>query len=310
MARNISNMNTLGDIRFQNPNAVPVPQSKDYQMIPASSLIPSPFNEGMDMDRVEEYVRSMRETGLLEPIIVYDLGNGQYEILSGHMRFESWCKRLGNKDIKAVVLPYEQDSVKRFVAHTEANSVNRTLDLRFWLSRIRHAKKVLKDNGFAGSREEEIKKLSSMLNGISRAQLYRYESFEKLIPALQAFESKGWLSAMTLYAAVSLNAPQQEEVVKRVLELKAVREPKLDEMHDEFEITRDEFNKIVADVKSGAISEAKPKIKGSYSDKLGKAQIGFLKVLSNPKTEKDRDEALDMIATIRAELDRIEEQLR
>ena len=230
MARKKS-FDVTDDLRFQNTRVQPVTeeaaedgaQTPGYTMLNAKDITPSPFNEGLDMDSIDSYVRSMKETGIIEPIVVYDLGNGKYEILSGHQRYEAWCNRLGNRTIRAVILPYEKDPVKRFTAHTEANVLTRKKDLRFWLTRIKHAKQVLHDSGFVGSKAEELKKISEMLNGISKTQLYRYESFEKLIPELQDFEAKGCMSANTLYLAVSLDDKQQMEVAERVRALQNAR---------------------------------------------------------------------------------------
>ena len=252
---------------------------------------------------------SMQETGIIEPIVVYDLGNGKYEILSGHQRYEAWCKRLGNKTIRAVILPYEKDPVKRFTAHTEANVLTRNKDLRFWLSRINHAKQVLHESGFVGSKAEELKKISEMLNGISKTQLYRYESFEKLIPELQEFETKGYLSANTLYLAVSLDAKQQMEVVERVRALQRARAESNPELLDDMEITREEFARIVSDVRKGKKAEPAQKKKSTYTERVDKAYVSFLKTISRSRTQAERKEALEYIAKLRLQLDELEKEL-
>ena len=177
MARKKS-FDVADDIRFQNTRVQPVSEeavaegqpTPGYTMLNAKDIQPSPFNEGLSQENIESYVKSMQETGIIEPIVVYDLGNGKYEILSGHQRYEAWCKRLGNKTIRAVILPYEKDPVKRFTAHTEANVLTRNKDLRFWLSRINHAKQVLHESGFVGSKAEELKKISEMLNGSTESR--------------------------------------------------------------------------------------------------------------------------------------------
>ncbi len=305
------------DIRFQNTRVEETRAEESgsaepttgYTMLKAADIQPSPFNEGLDMDSIDNYVRSMKETGIIEPIVVYDLGNGKYEILSGHQRFEAWCTRLGNKTIRAVILPYENDPVKRFTAHTEANVLTRNKDLRFWLSRIKHAKQVLHDTGFIGSKAEEIKRISEMLNGISKSQLYRYESFEKLIPELQEFESKGCMSANTLYMAVGLDAKQQMDVVERVRALQRVRIEANPEMLDDTEITREEFSRIVSDVRKGKKSEPVTRKKSTYTERVDKAYQSFIKTVSRSRTQAERKDALEYIAKLRLQLDELEKEL-
>ena len=261
------------------------------------------------MDSIDSYVRSMKETGIIEPIVVYDLGNGKYEILSGHQRYEAWCNRLGNKTIRAVILPYEKDPVKRFTAHTEANVLTRKKDLRFWLTRIKHAKQVLHDSGFVGSKAEELKRISEMLNGISKTQLYRYESFEKLIPELQDFEAKGCMSANTLYLAVSLDDKQQMEVAERVRALQNARVENNPEQLDDMEVTREEFAKIVTDVRKGKKAEPATKKKSTYSERVDKAYVSFLKTISRSRTQAERKEALEYIEKLQLQLEELKKEL-
>ena len=316
MARKKS-FDVADDIRFQNTRVQPVSEeavaegqpTPGYTMLNAKDIQPSPFNEGLSQENIENYVKSMQETGIIEPIVVYDLGNGKYEILSGHQRYEAWCKRLGNKTIRAVILPYEKDPVKRFTAHTEANVLTRNKGLRFWLSRINHAKQVLHESGFVGSKAEELKKISEMLNGISKTQLYRYESFEKLIPELQEFETKGYLSANTLYLAVSLDAKQQMEVVERVRALQRARAESNPELLDDMEITREEFARIVSDVRKGKKAEPAQKKKSTYTERVDKAYVSFLKTISRSRTQAERKEALEYIAKLRLQLDELEKEL-
>ena len=319
MARNKS-FDLAGDIRFKNtknPPKTPVSNtssakadaSPEYTMLNAEDILPSPFNDGLPQENISSYVKSMKETGLIEPIAVYDLGNGKYEILSGHQRYEAWCKRLGNKTIKAVILPYEKDPVKRFVAHTEANVLTRNKDIRFWLSRIRHAKQVLKDSGFTGSRAEELEKLSEMLNGVSQAQLYRYESFAKLVPQLQELESEHCMSANTLYLAVGLDKDQQIEVAKRVRALQQARAEKTPERLDDSEVTREEFSRIVADVRKGEKTTISRRKKKTYTERVEKASAGFINAISRSRTQAERKEALECIARLRLQLDAIEKEL-
>ena len=321
MARN-KTFNLAGDIRFKNTNAanateaaaVPEQVGADaypqhgYTILNAEDIQPSPFNEGLSQDNIDNYVRSMKETGLIEPIAVYELGTGKYEILSGHQRFEAWCRRLGNSTIKAVILPYESDAVKRFKAHTEANVLTRNKDLRFWLSRIRHAKQVLRESGFESSKADEVGLLSGMLN-ISQAQIYRYESFKKLIPELQEFESKGCMSANTLYYAVGLDEEQQLEVVRRVRALQEAKAENSPAMMNDTEVTREEFSGLVRAVRKGEQAEPTPRKKSTYGERVEKSFTGFLKTISRSRTQDERKEALKYIERLELQLEELKKEL-
>lgn len=319
MARS-KTFNLAGDIRFQNTKeqgeaavtgTVPAGTSapKGYSILNADDIQPSPYNEGLSQENIDSYVKSMKETGLIEPIAVYDLGNGKYEILSGHQRYEAWCRRLRNSTIKAVVLPYEKDPMKRFKAHTEANVLTRNKDLRFWLSRIEHARQVLHETGFTGSKAEELANISEMLNGISKAQLYRYESFKKLIPELQDFESRGCMSANTLYLAVGLDEAQQLEVASRVRALQEARAVSSPELMDDAEVTREEFTRIVAGVRKGEAPAAAARKKSTYTERIEKASAAFVGAISRSRTQQERKDALECIARLKHQLEELEKDL-
>lgn len=311
MARK-TGLSLTDDIRFKSTSN-PAPEENragtGYTVLNADDIRPSPYNEGLSQENIDSYVASMKESGLIEPIAVYDLGGGKYEILSGHQRYEAWCNRLGNRTIKAIVYPYEKDPVKRFKAHTEANVLTRNKDLRFWLSRIGHAKQVLHETGFTGTRAEELALISDMLHGISAPQLYRYESFTKLIPDLQEFESRGYMSANTLYLAVGLDDEQQMEVAERVRALQRAKVESSPELMGDREVTREEFAKICRAVRKGESPDTAPRKKSTYTEKFDRASAGVLKIISRSRTQAERKEALECIARLQLQLDELKSQL-
>lgn len=277
------------------------------------AIVPSPYNEGLSMENVDAYVASIRESGLLEPITVYAKDDGKYEILSGHQRFHAWCVVMGNESIKAVILPYEKDPVKRFKAHTQANTLQRNKDLNFWLTRIDMANRVLDESGFSGKKAERLQEISSMLGGISTMQLYRFEGFKKLIPELQGLESRGFLSANTLYNAIGLDDRQQIAVYEKVKALQdaKVKASRNNDTDYDMEITREEFKKIVLDVKKkgeGSSTEEKA-AKTTYMDRVGKSFEALKKTIGKARTKEDRKDALEFINLMRTELDALENEL-
>ena len=148
-----------------------------------------------------------------------------------------------------------------------------------------------------------------MLNGVSKAQIYRFESFEKLVPELQIFETRHWLSAMTLYAAVGLDKDQQKQVADTVMNLYKTWLATKDEFTPDFEITRNDFNAIVSAVKSKEDTVPKTKSALSFKDKLGSVEKNIAKTLRSVKTADDVSDALGFITAMRNYLDEAEAQL-
>ena len=84
--------------------------SETIKNINTDLLIPfenHPFKERNGIEQ-EELLESIKENGLLEPIIVRSFSAGTYEIISGHRRVEV-CKELGIQTVPAIVRDMTKD---------------------------------------------------------------------------------------------------------------------------------------------------------------------------------------------------------
>ena len=80
------------------------------QIIDIDSLVPfenHPFKERSGIEQ-QELTESIKENGLLEPIIVRPFPAGKYEIISGHRRAEA-CKALGVTSIPVIIKELTKD---------------------------------------------------------------------------------------------------------------------------------------------------------------------------------------------------------
>lgn len=299
-------------LTFQNTAENPASannSNSEYQYIPKGKIKPSPFNEGMPMDSwvIKSYADSMRKHGIMQPIAVYDLGDGTYEILSGHQRFEAWCKVLRHSSIPAVIHQMQPDLRQKFMAHTQANTERRENDGRFWTSRIAVARKVLYDTGFKGSKEQENDAICDLL-GIAKSQLYRYLAFSKLDPSVQECEAKGYVSVRKLGVMNSLEPEKQKAVAKKITEYCSDREKV--EGDSSAEITAKELDTIINDVKNGTTENPPAKKPLSYEARTEKAADTFLKMISKSKTSQEREIAIKEIQALRLKLDEAENSLK
>jgi ParB family chromosome partitioning protein len=76
----------------------------DFQELDINSIQPNPNQPRMDFDetRIDELVRSIKNDGLLQPILVRPEGSG-YEIVAGERRWQA-CKRLDMQRIPAKII--------------------------------------------------------------------------------------------------------------------------------------------------------------------------------------------------------------
>lgn len=78
--------------------------------LPLTALVPflnRPFRV-LDDGRMMETVESVREYGVLSPIIVRPVNDGTYEIVSGHRRKRA-CELAGIEEIPAIIRDLDDD---------------------------------------------------------------------------------------------------------------------------------------------------------------------------------------------------------
>jgi len=78
--------------------------------ISIADLETNPFQPRLEIkeEELKELMNSIKENGLLQPILVAPQSNGKYYILAGHRRTEA-LKRLGEKTIEAIIIKDKQE---------------------------------------------------------------------------------------------------------------------------------------------------------------------------------------------------------
>ncbi|MDK2883319.1 MAG: ParB family transcriptional regulator, chromosome partitioning protein [Bacillota bacterium] len=145
----------------------------------------SPAKESLD-----ELAESIREVGVLHPLVVRPLGDGRYEIVSGHRRLMA-AKIAGLEEVPCVVR--EMDDTEAELALIDANLETRQLSPMEMARAIRRRKELLGiRRGRPDSNSAQCAELSQKL-GISERQLHKLDKLNDLIPELQALVDSGRL---------------------------------------------------------------------------------------------------------------------
>lgn len=131
----------------------------------------------------EELKESVKENGLLEPIIVRSFSAGTYEIISGHRRVEA-CKELGIQTIPAIVRDMSKDEA--IIAMVDSNLQREHLLPSEKAFAYKMKLEAMKHQGKATSRQlvgklESADKISESESG---RQVQRYIRLTHLIPEL------------------------------------------------------------------------------------------------------------------------------
>jgi ParB family chromosome partitioning protein len=89
----------LGDYAPETSTA-----QREQERLPISALRPNPFQPRAEVDpkSLEELVASIRENGLLQPVVVRPVADGGWEIVAGERRFRA-VQELGWSDVPVVV---------------------------------------------------------------------------------------------------------------------------------------------------------------------------------------------------------------
>ena len=141
----------LGD--HLRPETVP---PSDVGKVPVAAIVPNPLQprKSFSEAELEELVSSIREQGLLQPLVVRSAGPGRYELIAGERRFRS-IQRLGWTEVPVVVREVDDEAllVLALVENLQREELNpleeaegyRQLADRFGLTQEEIAQAVGKD---------------------------------------------------------------------------------------------------------------------------------------------------------------------
>jgi ParB family chromosome partitioning protein len=169
-----------------------------------------------DEDALDELAASITEVGLLQPVVVRSLGNGQYELIMGERRWRA-SQRAGLDVIPAIVRETQDDAMLRDALME--NIHRQQLDP---LEEAAAYQQLLDD--FGATHEQLAKKV-----GRSRPHISNTLRLLNLPPAVQKRVAAGVISAGHARALLSIDDSQAQErlaqrIVSEGLSVRAVEE--------------------------------------------------------------------------------------
>jgi ParB family transcriptional regulator, chromosome partitioning protein len=202
----------------QTPPLAPVPDGSYFAELPLDSISPNPRQPRtvFDEDAMNELVESVREVGLLQPIVVRPLGGAQFELVMGERRWRA--AQLASCDtIPAIVRETADHALLRDALLENLHRVQ--------LNPLEEAaayQQMLED--FGCTQEELANRIKR-----SRPQISNTIRLLKLPPTVQRRVAAGVLSAGHAKALLAIEDPDgQERLAQRVvaegLSVRAVEE--------------------------------------------------------------------------------------
>ncbi len=149
--------------------------------IPISSLKEKenhPFKVIED-DKLNALAESIRENGLMEPIIVRPVNNGIYEILAGHRRTRA-CRLLGKTEINAIVVKVNDEVANRIMISTNfqqrdcylPSEIAKSYLIRY--NDLQNRRKLAYENSNGWNSDEKIEKIMEKEFLTSKSKVYMY----------------------------------------------------------------------------------------------------------------------------------------
>jgi ParB family transcriptional regulator, chromosome partitioning protein len=179
----------------------PVPGAR-FAEVRVDSITPNTRQprQVFDEDAMEELKVSIREVGFLQPIVVRDSGPGSYELVMGERRWRA-AQALGLEVIPAIVRDTRDDAMLRDALLENIHRAN--------LNPLEEAaayQQLLEE--FGATQEELARRI-----GRSRPQISNTIRLLQLPTAVQNRVAAGVLSAGHARALLSLERPEQQEVL-------------------------------------------------------------------------------------------------
>ena len=160
-----------------------------------------------DDDDMEQLTESIRQQGVLNPIMVRPLDTGEYEVISGHRRLHA-CKKAGIEMIPAFI--YSMDRSEAIVAMVDSNLHRDKLLPSEKAFAYKMKMDALKHQGTSsqlGTKQRTDELIAAQTNE-SRNQVQRYIRLTNLIPGILKLVDE---QRMALTPAVEISYLTEEE---------------------------------------------------------------------------------------------------
>ncbi|MFD7131016.1 ParB/RepB/Spo0J family partition protein [Streptomyces sp. NPDC059894] len=194
------------------------PLGAHFAEIPLDAITPNPRQprEVFDEDALHELITSIKEVGLLQPVVVRQLGPGRYELIMGERRWRA-CREAGLEAIPAIVRATEDE---KLLLDALLENLHRAQ-----LNPLEEAAaydQLLKD--FNCTHDQLADRI-----GRSRPQVSNTLRLLKLSPAVQRRVGAGVLSAGHARALLSVEDSEEQDrlahrIVAEGLSVRAVEE--------------------------------------------------------------------------------------
>lgn len=293
------------DLMFGGSEDEPTtPSNKSTNTIPIQEikLPPTQPRRYFDPKKLEELSLSLKELGILEPLIVRPRPDGAYELIAGERRFKA-AIMAGLEEVPVVIKEMDDDTVKQVqlienLQREDLNAYEETIGILELLA--------LRLN----STQDEVISLLNRMSKANRKQADNVIRHEENVVVEGIFASLGRLSAESFRTnrLPLLNLPEdiKEALQKGSIEYtkaRAIAKVKEDVKRTPLlqaaikeNLSLTEIQLLIRDIFAQEKADTTPSLKTQYKE-LSK-QLGSSKVWDNPKKKKALEKLLNQIKVL------------
>lgn len=170
----------------------------------------------LDNDEMDSLVESIKEQGILSPLIVRPLENGEYEIVSGHRRLHA-AEKAGVTEVPALIYPLDRNETILAVVDSNLHREHILPSEKAFAYKLKmealsqQGRHTLSQVATKTDTAAEIGKET----GESRDQIFRYIRLTHLIPELLEMVDEGKIALTPAVELSYLSEQEQKDLFHR-----------------------------------------------------------------------------------------------
>ena len=170
-----------------------------------------------DDDEMMDLTESIKENGILSPLIVRPIENGEYEIISGHRRLFA-SKRAGLTEVPALIYEMDRDSAAIALVDSNLHRDNvlpseRAFAYKLKMEALSHQGKRT-DLTSAQVEPRLSTEIIGESENVSRETVKRYIRLTKLLPKLLEYVDEGRIAFTPAVELSYLNDIEQQDLIE------------------------------------------------------------------------------------------------
>ena len=211
----------------------------------------------VDDEKMDELVESIKESGVLTPVLVRPDDEGNYEMISGHRRLHA-AKRAGLRKIPAIIKEMTNDDatiamVNANMQREEILPSEKAFAFKMKMDAIKHQGKQVTGTLFHDATKSNSGDLIGKENGLNRTQVFRYIRLTELIPKLLDMVDEGRLSFLVAVEISYLNHKYQQWIWEYIHENGMIKQEQLMDLRqyrDDDSLTQEQMIDILIQKRS------------------------------------------------------------